>query len=163
MENIVIRNVKVRDWAKIVRLLKELLHEQPPVALELESMISRTEEWIERFPVEGQGIFVVAEDISKQAIVGFCYLVKPSYRKGEAFIGIAVEKGFRKHDIGSMLFYHIAEWAVSSGIQYIISDIWDWNTLSLNFFKTLGFKQTEHFDDKYHGETKGKIRLIKEI
>jgi len=162
-QNIVVRNVGIADWARLVRLLKQLIHEKPPVALELEPLLFRTEEWIERFPGEDSGIFVVAENITENNIVGFCYLAKPSYRLAEAFIGIAVDKAYRRQNVGSMLFFRVAEWAARANLRLIITDVWDWNNESLDFFKKHGFRETEHFDAKFRGETRGKVRLVKEI
>jgi len=163
MENISIRNVKEKDWAKVLHLLETLVHENPPVALELEALLLRTEEWIRNFPQETQGIFVVAEQTIEQNIIGFCYLAQPNFKYGEAFIGIAVGKAFRDNNIASQMFYRVAEWASGTGINYIFADIWEWNNSSIKFFESLDFKEIERFDDKFRGEIKTKVRLIKAI
>jgi RimJ/RimL family protein N-acetyltransferase len=163
MKNIIIRKISPKDWANLLRLIKDLLHDTPPTALELEGLATHTQEWIERFPHESQGIFVVAEDTGGSEIIGFGYLVTPNYRKRNAFIGIALAKKYRQNKIGTTIYYRLAEWAAQSNIQFITADIWDGNTSSLHFFEQLNFEEINHFDDIFHGEQRGKRRLIKRI
>jgi L-amino acid N-acyltransferase YncA len=156
-----IREVNISDWDDLRGLLEYLVHEKPPVALELESLIQKGEEWIRQFPKGKLGYFVVAE--KKGVIVGFCYLAVPQFYKPIAYIGVAVAKSERHHDIGSMLFYEVASWAATERLQYIIADVWHWNTKSLKFFESLGFVEKELFEAKFKGEEKKKVRLVKKI
>jgi RimJ/RimL family protein N-acetyltransferase len=156
-----IREVNISDWDDLRGLLEYLVHERPPVALELEPLLQKGEEWIRQFPKGNLGYFVVAQKDGK--IVGFCYLAVPKFYNPIAYIGIAVAKSERKHDIGSMLFYEVASWAAMERLQYIFADIWHWNTSSLHFFENLGFVEKERFEAKFKGEDKEKIRLVKKL
>jgi N-acetylglutamate synthase-like GNAT family acetyltransferase len=111
-----IRKIKVSDWEKLKEMLIDLVEEKPPVALELEPLIHKGNQWITQFPKENLGIFLVAEKDGK--IVGFCYLAVPQYYKPIAYIGVAVDKKHRHFHIGSQLFYEVASWAVSEHLQY---------------------------------------------
>jgi N-acetylglutamate synthase-like GNAT family acetyltransferase len=155
------RAIEVRDWAKLQLLLKELASEHPPVALELEPLIFKTEEWIRKFPQENQGIFIVAEE--NEQLEGFCYLVVPKFYQPVAYIGIAIGAPFRRHALGLQLFYHVMEWAAKKDLQYILSDVWAWNEQGKKFFTHLGFTEKEHFQSKFNGEEKEKIRFVKKV
>jgi RimJ/RimL family protein N-acetyltransferase len=156
-----IRNIKIEDWERLKEMLVVMTQEKPPVAIELEALVLRTKEWIKKFPTEGQGIFSVA--INKEKIIGLCYLIIPKFYKPIAYIGIAIQKDYRKNGTGSQLFYHVAEWAVSQRLQYIIADVWSWNKNSIGFFYSLGFEEKSRFMDKFKGKEKEKIRLVKKI
>jgi RimJ/RimL family protein N-acetyltransferase len=156
-----IREVKVSDWDDLRGLLEYLVHEKPPVALELEPLLQKGDEWLRQFPKGKLGYFVVAE--KKGVIVGFCYLAVPQFYRPVAYIGMAVAKSERKQDIGSMLFYEVASWAAMMRLQYIIADIWHWNTSSNKFFAKLGFVEKERFQGKFKGEEKEKVRLVKKL
>ena len=156
-----IKKASIDDWEKMQRLLKKIVDEVPPVALELEPLIYKGREWIASFPTKEQGYFIVAEINSK--IIGFCYLVVPKFYKPVAYIGIAVEKKYRRKEIGSQLFYNVAEWAKSQKLIYIIADIWNWNFKSLKFFEKLGFVEKTRFMDKFKGTEEEKVRLVKKI
>jgi len=156
-----IRKADVDDWEKMRELLKKIVNEVPPVALELEPLIMKSKEWIAQFPTQEQGYFVIAEINNK--IVGFCYLAVPKFYKPVAYIGIAVEKEYRKKEIGSQLFYHVVEWASSQHLDYIIADVWSWNFKSLKFFEKLGFIEKTKFKDKFRGAEQEKVRLVKKI
>jgi L-amino acid N-acyltransferase YncA len=156
-----IREVKVSDWDDLRGLLEYLIHEKPPVALELEPLIQKGDQWIKQFPKENMGYFVVAEKNEK--IVGFCYIALQKFYKPIAYIGIAVAKSVRHQDIGTMLFYEVASWASSKRIHYIVADIWHWNKGSLNFFESLGFLEKERFVAKFKGVEEEKVRLVKKL
>jgi RimJ/RimL family protein N-acetyltransferase len=156
-----VRKVKEEDWDKLKDLLISLTRENPPVALELEPLIMKGDEWIRQFPKGDLGYFVVA--FEGNHIVGFCYLAVPSYYKPVAYIGIGIEKGQRRHGLATQLFYEVAQWAVSKQLQYIIADIWSWNTKSIGFFSHLGFVERSRFEEKFRGEEKVKVRLVKEL
>jgi RimJ/RimL family protein N-acetyltransferase len=156
-----IREVNISDWDDLRGLLEYLVHERPPVALELEPLLQKGEEWIRQFPKGNLGYFVVAE--TKGTIVGFCYVAVPQFYKPVAYIGIAVAKSHRGNDIGSMLFYEVASWAAIARLQYLIADIWNWNHKSLKFFEKLGFVEKEKFSAKFKGKDEDKIRLVKKL
>jgi RimJ/RimL family protein N-acetyltransferase len=156
-----IREARVEDWEKLKDLLNELIHEEPPVALELEPLIMKGREFLASFPKGNQGHFSVAEDKGK--IVGFCYLVVPKFYKPVAYIGIVLVKEYRRKTIGSMLFYHVIGWAEGTNIQYIVADIWSWNKGSIKFFDSLGFIEKEVFKDKFKGREEEKVRLVRNI
>jgi RimJ/RimL family protein N-acetyltransferase len=156
-----IREVNISDWDDLRGLLQYLVHEKPPVALELEPLLQKGEDWIRQFPKGNLGYFVVAEDKGK--IIGFGYLAVPQFYKPVAYIGIAVAKSERHHDVGTMLFYEVASWAASVHLQYILADVWEWNISSIKFFEKLGFVEKERFKSKFKGEEKDKVRLVKGI
>jgi RimJ/RimL family protein N-acetyltransferase len=156
-----IREVRVSDWDDLRGLLEYLVHERPPVALELHPLLQKGEEWIRQFPKGKLGYFVVAE--KKGVIVGFCYVAIPQFYRPVAYIGVAVAKSERRNDIGTMLFYEVASWAAAKRVQYIISDIWHWNVKSIKFFEKLGFVEKERFEAKFKGEEKEKVRLVKRL
>ena len=156
-----IRQVKVDDWEKLKDLLISLVDEKPPVALELEPLIMKGREWIASFPSRESGFFIVAEDGHR--IIGFCYLAVPKFYKPVAYIGIAVDREHRKKDIGSQMFYHVAEWASAHHLSYIIADVWWWNFKVIEFFEKLGFVEKERFKDKFKGKEEEKIRLVKKL
>lgn len=156
-----IRKIKPEDWKELQKMLLKTINENPPVALELEPLILKTKDWIRRFPKEEQGIFIVVEE--KDKIIGFCYLVVPKFYRPIAYIGIAVDKKHRKKDIASQMFYHVARWAVSQHLQYIIADVWSWNLGSIKFFFKLGFVEKSRFLDKFKGKMEEKSRLVKKI
>lgn len=156
-----IRQIRVEDAEGFKNLLSSLVNESPPVALELEPLIMKGREWIASFPSGEQGYFIVAED--KGRIIGFCYLAVPKFFNPVAYIGIAVAKEYRQKDIGSTMFYHVAEWAAAQHLQYIIADIWSWNLKSLKFFEKLGFVEKTRFKDKFKGSEKEKVRLVKKL
>jgi RimJ/RimL family protein N-acetyltransferase len=149
------------DWEKLQELLDELVHEKPPVALELEPLIMKGREWIAQFPKGKLGYFVVA--VVNQVIVGFCYGAVPTYYKPVAYIGIALGKKHRRQNIGAQLYYEIAQWAVGKEIQYLIADVWSWNAHSIKFFEHLGFVEKSRYKDKYQGELRMKVRMINRI
>jgi RimJ/RimL family protein N-acetyltransferase len=156
-----IRKVKISDWDDLKKLIEDLTNERPPVALELHALLQKGEDWIRQFPKGDLGYFVVAERNKK--IIAFCYLAVPQYYKPIAYIGIAVSKKHRKEDLGSMLFYEVASWAAMERLQFIIADIWSWNSASLKFFKNLGFEEKSRFEDKFQGEIKQKLRLVRKL
>jgi RimJ/RimL family protein N-acetyltransferase len=156
-----IREVNISDWDDLRGLLEYLVHERPPVALELEPLLQKGDEWIRQFPRGKLGFFVVAE--YKGKIIGFCYLATPQYYKPVAYIGIAVAKSERRSNVGSMLFYEVASWAATMCLQYIIADIWHWNVKSIRFFENLGFVKKELFKDKFKGEEQDKVRLVRNL
>jgi RimJ/RimL family protein N-acetyltransferase len=156
-----IREVKLDDWDRLKDLLTSLIQEKPPVALELEPLIMKGDEWIKQFPRGNLGYFVVA--LEGRHIVGFCYLAVPSYYKPTAYIGVGIEKKQRRHGLATQLFYEVAQWAVSKKLQYIIADIWSWNARSNKFFSHLGFVERSRFEEKFKGEEKVKVRLVKEL
>jgi L-amino acid N-acyltransferase YncA len=157
-----VRELNYSDWKKITELLKEVVLEDPPVALELEPLIMKTEQWVRSFPKSSkQGYFIVMQHNDK--IVAFCYLVVPKFYKPIAYIGVVVTKKYRREDIGSQLFYNCAEWASGNHLQYLIADIWAWNKKSIKFFENLGFVEKELFLDNFKGEQKEKVRLVKKL
>jgi RimJ/RimL family protein N-acetyltransferase len=156
-----IRPVQIADWDDLRGLLEYLLHERPPVALELEPLLQKGDDWIRQFPKGDLGYFVVAEDKGK--IIGFCYLAVPQFYRPIAYIGVAVAKSERHKDIATMMFYEVASWAAMERLQYIFADVWEWNTKSIRFFEKLGFVEKERFKAKFKGEEKDKVRLIKKI
>lgn len=156
-----IRKAHVDDWEKLQDLLKELVSENPPVALELEPLIMKGRQWIATFPTGESGHFIVAEEGKR--IIGFCYLAVPKFYKPVAYIGIVVAKEYRKKEIGSMMFYHVAEWAAEQHLQYIIADIWSWNLKALKFFEKLGFIEKTRFKDKFRAVEEEKVRLVKKL
>jgi RimJ/RimL family protein N-acetyltransferase len=156
-----IRTVRISDWDNLRGLLEYLVHEKPPVALELEALLHKGEDWIRLFPKGKLGYFVVAEE--GDTIVGFCYLAVPQFYKPIAYIGIAVAKSHRRCDVGTMLFYEVASWAATERLQYLFADIWVWNDTSIHFFEKLGFVEKEKFMANFKGEEKEKIRLIKKM
>jgi RimJ/RimL family protein N-acetyltransferase len=156
-----IRKVSVDDWDDLKELLTDLVNEKPPVALELEPLIMKGPQWIEQFPRGNLGYFVVVHEDDN--IMGFCYVAVPTYYKPVAYIGIGVAKGYRRHGLASQLFYEVAQWAVSKQIQYLIADVWSWNLRSMKFFEQLGFVERSQFKEKFKGEEKTKIRMVKEI
>jgi RimJ/RimL family protein N-acetyltransferase len=156
-----IREVNISDWDDLRGLLEYVVHEKPPVALELKPLLHKGEEWLRKFPRGDAGYFVVAENNGK--IVGFCYLAVPQFYKPIAYIGIIVAKSERRSNIGTMLFYEVASWAATERLQYIIADVWSWNVKSIKFFENLGFTEKERFKDKFEGEQRDKVRLIKKI
>lgn len=156
-----IRKIKPEDWKKLRKMLEVMAHEDPPVAVELEPLIFKTEKWIKSFPKENQGIFIVTEE--EDMIIGFCYLVVPKFYALVAYIGIVVDKEHRGRNVGSQMFHHVAEWAVSQRLQYIIADVWSWNLGAIKFFQTLGFVEKSRFTDKFKGELKEKVRLVKKV
>ena len=156
-----IRKVKIEDWEELRRLLINVVNETPPVALELEPLIMKGKRWIADFPGEDAGIFIVAE--IKKKIVGFCYLAVPKFYRPVAYIGLVVAKKYRKKDIGSQLFYHVAEWASSQHLESIIADVWSWNLKSLKFFEKMDFIEKTRFFDKFKGTDEEKIRLVRKI
>ena len=156
-----IREVKVSDWEKLRDLLDDLVHEKPPVALELEPLIMKGKQWIEQFPKGKLGYFVVAEEKGK--IIGFCYVAVPKFYQPIAYIGISVAKKYRHHDIGTKMFYEVALWAAGEHVEYLIADIWNWNAGSIKFFEKLGFVEKTQFKDKFKGKLEVKIRLVKKI
>jgi RimJ/RimL family protein N-acetyltransferase len=156
-----IRKVKVEDWSKLKDLLKDLVQEKPPVALELEPLIMKGEQWLAQFPKGNLGYFVVAT--TDHSIIGFCYVAVPTYYKPLAYIGIAIRKECRRQDIGSQMFYEIAQWAAGKQIQYLVADVWEWNIKSITFFEHLGFVEKSRFKAKYEGEDKEKVRLVRGV
>jgi RimJ/RimL family protein N-acetyltransferase len=156
-----LRHIETGDWAELRRMLERMAEETPPVALELEPLLFKTEQWIRSFPMEEQGIFIVCEE--NDEIIGFCYLVVPKFYRPVAYIGIAVDKEHRKMDIGTQMFYHVLEWAASQHLSFIISDVWSWNKASILYFTRLGFEETTRFEDKFKGKQKEKIRLVKKV
>jgi RimJ/RimL family protein N-acetyltransferase len=176
-----IRQAKAEDWDKLKQLLINLTHEDPPVAIELEPLIMKEKNWIADFPKGKLGFFTVAEDTNENKssdtplnkknkefednpkIIGFCYLAVPTFYKPIAYIGIALDKEYRKKDIGTEMFYHVAGWAAAENISYIIADIWNWNESSIKFFESLGFEEKSRFKDKFKGELKDKVRLVKKL
>jgi len=126
-----------------------------------EPLVMKSREWIAQFPKGDQGYFLIAEVEGK--VVGFCYLAVPTFYKPIAYIGVAVEKKYRRKNLGSQMFYNAAQWAASKHLQYIIADIWNWNIKSLKFFENLGFREKTRFLDKFKGEQKEKVRLIKRV
>jgi RimJ/RimL family protein N-acetyltransferase len=156
-----IRPVKVKDWDKLVDLLQELVAEDPPVAIELEPLINKGDRWISQFPSGKLGYFVVVEQGTK--IIGFCYIAVPTYYRPIAYIGLAIEAEHRGENLGSQLFYEVASWAASKEIQYIIADVWSWNHKSIRFFSHLGFIEKSRFEDKFKGEIKDKVRMVRSI
>jgi RimJ/RimL family protein N-acetyltransferase len=156
-----IRQAKVGDWEALKGLLVRLTHEDPPVAIELEALIMKQKNWLAEFPKGKSGFFSVAEE--KGRIIGFCYLAVPKFYNPVAYVGIAIDKEFRKKDIGTELFYHVAGWAAGESLSYIIADVWSWNKNSIKFFKVLGFVEKSKFEDKYKGELKEKIRMVKTL
>jgi RimJ/RimL family protein N-acetyltransferase len=156
-----IREVRISDWDDLRGLLEYLVHEKPPVALELEPLLQKGDDWIRQFPKGKLGYFVVAVD--KDKIIGFCYLAVPQFYRPIAYIGLAVAKSERHRDIGTMLFYEVASWAASERLQYILADVWGWNFGSIKFFEKLGFYKKERFKSKFRGEEQDKIRLVKKL
>jgi RimJ/RimL family protein N-acetyltransferase len=156
-----IREVSIDDAEKISALLQRLVYEAPPVALELEPLIMKGKKWIAQFPSGELGHFIVAE--VGEEIIGFCYLAVPKFYKPIAYIGIAMSKEYRRKDIGSRMFYHVAEWAAEEHLQYIFSDVWSWNIEGLKFFEKLGFEEKTRFTDKFKGKDEEKVRLIKKL
>lgn len=156
-----IREVKIKDWGKLKELLLRIIQEIPPVALELEPIVYESKEWLVRFPSGDSGHFLVVEENGK--IIGFGYLAVPKFYKPVAYIGMAIAKERRREGLGSRLFYQLAEWAVAQKLQYIIADIWSWNLKSLKFFESLGFVEKSRFNDRFKGEEKEKVRLVKRV
>lgn len=156
-----LREVTVEDTEQLRDLLIRLVNEKPPVAVELEPLIMKGRRWIASFPTGETGHFIVAE--VNNNIIGFCYLAVPKFYKPVAYIGIAVAKEYRRKDVGSRMFYHIAEWAVAQHLQYIIADVWSWNLKSLKFFEKLGFVEKTRFKDRFKGAEAEKVRLVKKI
>jgi len=156
-----IRKAEIKDWEKLRDLLKEVVNEKPPVALELEPLIHKEQRWLAEFPTKDQGHFIIAEKDSE--IIAFAYLAAPIFYQAVAYIGIVVNKKYRRKNIGSRLFYHLAEWAATKNLTYIIADIWSWNLKSLKFFEGLGFKEKNRFTDKFKGEDNEKVRLVKRV
>jgi RimJ/RimL family protein N-acetyltransferase len=156
-----VRIADVRDWEQMKVLLDEVVSEKPPVALELEPLLMKGKEWIRQFPRKSQGYFVVAEE--NNMIIGFCYLVVPKFYKPVAYIGIVVQKRFRRREIGTQLFYTVAVWAAAKHLTYILADVWVWNKRSIQFFEDLGFKESSRFMDKFRGVDKEKVRLVKDV
>jgi RimJ/RimL family protein N-acetyltransferase len=161
MANINIREVRIEDSVKLIELLVSLTQEKPPVALELEPLIMKGIRWIEPFLDQKAGFFVVAEDDDK--IIGFCYLAIPKWYKPIAYIAIAIKDDYRRKDISSQMFYHVAEWASEKHLSYIIADIWSWNSKSLNFFRKLGFREKSRFEEKFKGIEKEKVRMVMQL
>jgi RimJ/RimL family protein N-acetyltransferase len=170
-----IRKVNVSDWEKLKKLLIEVVAEKPPVALELEPLIHKEDRWIAEFPTKDRGQFIVAELNTKSTdktydqensggeIIGFAYLAAPRYYEMVAYIGIVVKKEYRRKNLGTRLFYNLAEWAATKNLTYIIADIWSWNLKSIKFFEGLGFKEKNRFSDRFKGEEKEKVRMIKRV
>jgi RimJ/RimL family protein N-acetyltransferase len=156
-----IREARVRDWEQLKVLLIKLTNENPPVAIELEPLIMKGSNWLAEFPKGKSGFFSVAEENGK--IVGFCYLAVPKFYNPIAYIGIALDKVYRRNDIGTEMFYHVAGWAAAENLSYIIADVWSWNEKSKKFFEKLGFIEKEKFKDKFKGELKEKIRLVRKL
>ena len=156
-----IREVHVKDWEEIKALLEAVVNEVPPVAVELEPLIMKGRMWLRDFPSGEAGTFVVAEVNNK--IVAFCYLAVPKFYRPIAYIGVVVAKEHRKEDIGSQLFYHVAEWATSRHLEYIIADVWHWNLKSLKFFEKMDFIEKTRFKDKFRGTDEEKVRLVKKL
>ena len=158
---ITIREITLNDTEQLKALLTRLVHEKPPVALELEPLIMKGKEWIAQFPTGELGHFIVAED--NKHIIGFCYLAVPVFYKPMAYIGIAIDKDYRTKEIGSRMFYHVAEWALQNQLMYIIADTWHWNFKALKFFEKLGFVEKSRFTDKFKGTEEEKVRLVKRL
>lgn len=158
---ITLREVTVNDAEKIKELLVRLVNEKPPVAIELEPLIMKGKQWIASFPTGESGHFIIAE--INEEIVGFCYLAVPKFYKPIAYIGVAVDKHYRRKDLGSQLFYHVAEWASAQHLEYVIADVWSWNIKSLKFFEKLGFIEKTRFKDKFRGAEQDKVRLVKKL
>jgi RimJ/RimL family protein N-acetyltransferase len=158
---ITIRKANTEDWGKLRNLLIEVTSEKPPIALELEPLINKEKRWLAEFPSENQGYFVVAEKDEK--IIAFAYLAAPKYYETIAYIGIVIKKEYRRKNLGTRLFYNLAEWAATKDLTYIIADIWSWNLGSIKFFEGLGFKEKSRFIAKFKGEEKEKIRMIKRV
>jgi RimJ/RimL family protein N-acetyltransferase len=156
-----IREVNGSDWNKLKDLLRDLVEEKPPVALELEPLIMKGKEWLEQFPKGNLGHFLVAEDKGK--IVAFCYVAVPKFYQPIAYVGICVRKRYRHHDLGTKMFYEAALWAAGENLEYIIADVWNWNEGSIRFFTKLGFTKKTEFKDKFKGKLETKIRLVKKI
>jgi RimJ/RimL family protein N-acetyltransferase len=156
-----IREAKVEDWEQLRQLLIKLVHEEPPVAIELESLTMKEKNWLAEFPRGKLGFFSVAEEDGK--IIGFCYLAVPKFYNPVAYIGVAIAKEHRREDLATEMFYHVAGWAAAEDLTYIIADVWEWNITSIKFFKKLGFEEKSRFKDKFKGELKDKIRLVKKI
>jgi len=157
----VIRSVKTSDWEKLKNLLIELVHEKPPVALELEPLIMKGVQWIEQFPRGKLGHFIIME--SSDEIIGFCYVAVPTYYKPIGYIGIGIKKECRKKSLGSQMFYEVAQWAVKEQVQYLVADIWNWNLKSIKFFEHLGFVERQTFKEKFKGEERLKVRMVKAL
>jgi RimJ/RimL family protein N-acetyltransferase len=156
-----LRTVKISDWDKLKNLLQDLIEEKPPVAIELEPLLMKGDLWLAQFPKGKLGHFIVAT--YQGTIVGFCYVAVPIYYRPIAYIGIAIKKNYRKTGIGSQMFYEVAQWAAGNDIQYIIADVWEWNEKSLKFFEHLGFTEKSRFDEKFNGELKKKVRMVRRI
>jgi RimJ/RimL family protein N-acetyltransferase len=152
-----IREAKTQDWEQLRELLIRLTNENPPVAIELEPLIMKEKNWLADFPKGNSGFFSVAEDKGK--IVGFCYLAVPKFYNPVAYIGIALEKDYRKKSLGTEMFYHVSGWASAEKLSFIIADVWQWNEKSIKFFNTLGFEEKSRFKDKFKGELKEKNNL----
>jgi RimJ/RimL family protein N-acetyltransferase len=152
----IIRKIRSEDVLQLIELLVELVEEKPPVALELEPLIMKGERWTAPFLETKSGLLVIAEDKGK--IIGFCYAIVPTYYKPVAYIGNAISKEYRRKNIGSQLFFQIASWASKKKLQYLIADVWHWNTKSSKFFEKLGFEEDERFKDKFRGKEEEKIR-----
>jgi L-amino acid N-acyltransferase YncA len=154
----IIRKMRSGDTLQLIELLVKLIEEKPPVALELEPLIMKGERWVEPFLDKKFGYLVVAEDNGK--IFGFCYAIIPTYYRPVAYIGVAVSNEYRGKNIGSQMFYQVADWASKKKLKNIIADIWDWNKNSIKFFEKLGFVEEERFKDKFRGKEEDKIRLV---
>jgi len=159
---ITIRKANVGDWRKLRDLLKEVVAEKPPVALELEPLIQKEDRWLAEFPTKDQGRFIIAEKEDGE-IIAFAYLAAPIFYQAVAYIGIVVKKQYRRKNLGGRLFYNLAGWATTKNFTYIIADIWAWNLKSLKFFENLGFKEKTRFSDKFKGEEREKVRLVKRV
>jgi RimJ/RimL family protein N-acetyltransferase len=156
-----IREVMIEDTVKLIELLIKLIHEKPPIALELESLVMKGARWVEPFLNQKVGFFIVAEDDDK--IIGFCYLATPKLVNPVAHIAIAVDKDYRRKNTGSQMFNHVAKWAFNTHLKYIIADVWNWNPKSLNFFKKLSFGEKLRFRDKFKGIPEEKVRMVLEL
>lgn len=156
-----IRNVRTNDLKGIHKLLEDLIKERPPVALELEGLLTKDKKWLKSFPRGSSGVFLVAE--YKGEIIGFCYVAIPKFRILTGFVGIAVDKNHRKGGLGTKILQQVIDWAEISRLKYVIADTWNWNKGAQKFFQKNSFKKMGVFEDKFKGKIKKKVRLIYKV
>lgn len=131
--NIQIRKGEQKDMPKVLELIKELaIYEKAPDEVET-TVEELTEDGFGKNPV----FDVIVAEIENE-VVGFAlFYTSYSTWKGKALYleDFIVNKPYRKHGIGKLLFDEVVKVAKERQVRRMEWQVLDWNEPAINFYK----------------------------
>ena len=155
--SIKIRYANIEDINQILKLWKELMDFHQPMDKYFEmnpEAMDHFKPHLEKCITSDEKIVLVALDTQTYTIVGYLIgeinLYPPVYKiKLRGSIGsIVVTEKYRNMNIGTKLVEHAKKWYNNQGIVRIHAHIAKSNSISLSFWKNMGFKPI--FEEMYY-------------